>query len=337
MLRRLASAQLSADSVAAGPSTGGAGCGVIPLEKLLADTAGSAETAAVLRTTGFHGLSRLDGRGLVHWQRQVVAELLAGLPAGMAGRIRQLVCVTQTPDRLIPTAAAVLRPELVALGVSPDHQVDLSSGCSGYVDALRLLEANLAQGDPADAGLGLVISGDLSSRLIDRSDHQLVAVFGDGVAADLFELAGAGDVPVPGGHWRQVFAPAPWEALQRREGEPLTMDGLAVMNFVFASVVPCLLDQLPALLADQDPGRCCLVLHQANRFIVAAVEKRVRHAHPGLRLAGFRLGDVGNPGSASIPMALDRARQSGDLEGVERVIVCGFGVGLSCHVGMIAL
>ena len=79
------------------------------------------------------------------------------------------------------------------------------------------------------------------------------------------------------------------------------------------------------------------MLHQANRFIVAAVEKRVRHAHPGLRLAGFRLGDVGNPGSASIPMALDRARQSGDLEGVERVIVCGFGVGLSCHVGMIAL
>lgn len=328
MLRRLASAQLSA-----GPATGTA---ALPLEQLLAGTNASADTAAIQRTTGFERLSRLDGPSLAHWQQQLVAGLLARLPAGSAARIRELVCVTQTPDQLMPTAAAALRPALAAMGIQPLHQVDLTSGCSGYVDALRLLEANLSHQGSTDNGLGLVLSGDLSSRLIDRQDHQLVAVFGDGLAADLFDLLPAG-APPPADRWRQVFAAAPWQALERREGEPLRMDGLAVMNFVFATVVPTLLEQLPRLLADGDPQHTCLVLHQANRFIVSAVEKRLRAAHPKLRLAGFRLHDIGNPGSASIPMALDRAVDAGDLEGVNRVIVCGFGVGLSCHIGLFAL
>lgn len=330
MLRRLASAQLSAANAGGGTA--------VPLERLLDGTAAAAETGAILRTTGFARLSRLDGPGLAHWQQLLLTQLLAGLPAGTAGRIRHLVCVTQTPDQLIPTAAAVLRPALAALGIAPAHQVDLASGCSGYVDALRLLEAQLCHdNDPTAAGLGLVLSGDLSSRLIDRRDHQLVAVFGDGLAADLFDVMPAANAPPAAARWRQVFAAEPWQALQRREGEPLSMDGLAVMNFVFATVVPTLLDHLPQLLSNQDPQRCCLVLHQANRFIVSAVEQRLRRAHPSLRLAGFRLHDVGNPGSASIPMALDRARDAGDLHGVERVIACGFGVGLSCHIGLFAL
>ncbi|MFM9110661.1 MAG: 3-oxoacyl-[acyl-carrier-protein] synthase III C-terminal domain-containing protein [Prochlorococcaceae cyanobacterium] len=269
MLRRIGSSHICAGGPATGTAPlalaavlGGEGPARAPGQ---ADD-GRPEAAAILRTTGIEALSRLDGQPLSHWQRLAVAELLAGLPADTAGRIRQLVCVTQTPDRLIPTAAAVLRPALAPLGVAPAHQVDLASGCSGYADGLRLLEA-----------------------------------------------------------------------LQRCEGEGLQMDGLEVMNFVFATVVPSLLGFLAGRLAGVDPGRRCLVLHQANRFIVSAVEKRVRAAHPGLRLCGFQLGHIGNPGSASIPIALELARRSGALVGVERAIVCGFGVGLSCHMGEIAL
>lgn len=338
MLRRIGSSHICAGGPATGAAPlalaavlGGEGPARAPGQ---ADD-GRPEAAAILRTTGIEALSRLDGQPLSHWQRLAVAELLAGLPADTAGRIRQLVCVTQTPDRLIPTAAAVLRPALAPLGVAPAHQVDLASGCSGYADGLRLLEALLGA-EASAAPLGLLICGDLSSRLIDRHDHALAAVFGDAVSADLLELSDDDDAAASGG-WQQVFAPAAWGALQRCEGEGLQMDGLEVMNFVFATVVPSLLGFLAGRLAGVDPGRRCLVLHQANRFIVSAVEKRVRAAHPGLRLCGFQLGHIGNPGSASIPIALELARRSGALVGVERAIVCGFGVGLSCHMGEIAL
>ena len=65
----------------------------------------------------------------------------------------------------------------------------------------------------------------------------------------------------------------------------------------------------------------CLLLHQASRFIVESIGRRMAFPHAAVP---FPLSDVGNCVSSSLPLALNRLEKSYDT-----VLMSGFGVGLS--------
>jgi len=80
-------------------------------------------------------------------------------------------------------------------------------------------------------------------------------------------------------------------------------------------------------LADVSPGEVDLVVpHQANARIVEAVARRLG---VGMERFVLNLDRYGNTSSASIPLALDEAVQTGRLEPGKRVLLVGFGAGLT--------
>ena len=68
------------------------------------------------------------------------------------------------------------------------------------------------------------------------------------------------------------------------------------------------------------------ILHQANQRIVEAVARRL-----GLTVEKFpmNLQEYGNTSSASIPILLAELKQSGVLKQGQKIVLAGFGAGLS--------
>ena len=115
------------------------------------------------------------------------------------------------------------------------------------------------------------------------------------------------------------------EALTCRTDGKIRMDGQEVFRFAVKSVPECireLLDREQLLAEDID----YFVLHQANRRIVEAVSKRLNV--PPERFP-MNLEEYGNTSSASIPILLHEMKQNGMLKSGKKLVLAGFGAGLS--------
>ena len=75
-----------------------------------------------------------------------------------------------------------------------------------------------------------------------------------------------------------------------------------------------------------------LVLHQANRRIVEAVAKRLK---TDISRFPMNLQEYGNTSSASIPILLDEMNREGKLKRGQKIILAGFGAGLSWGASLV--
>ena len=235
-----------------------------------------------------------------------------------------IVCVTQTPDYLLPATGALLQHRL---GV-PQTAItfDVNSGCAGFVHGL-LLAASLI----GASGLKrvLLVTGDLTTRIIHPNDRGLRLLFGDAAAATLVEKApenekmsfamgtdgsGANALIVPGRMFRK---PTPDNSTI--PPEYLRMDGMGVMNFGLREVPPlitAILEQHGWQKDDVDE----FVLHQANAMMIEFIRRKLKVPTEKVPVV---MQETGNTGPSSIPVAI------GVLgKGKARTILSGFGVGL---------
>ena len=222
-----------------------------------------------------------------------------------------LLFVSQTPDAIAPATSAKLAG---ALGLGEGAlALDVNQGCAGFTVALRLAAHLLLH--PAMRKV-LIMGGDTLSRHVDRADHATATLFSD---AGFAALVGKGGNAI----WRFATATEGSDAIAIPHGATFRMDGTAVFNFT-VSKVPA---QIQALL---DPAVDCLLLHQANAFIVRQVA----------RLCGFEpdrapcdFPDFGNASSASLPLLLCDLAANHGWHGRREAILSGFGVGLTwCSV-----
>ena len=204
-----------------------------------------------------------------------------------------LLFVSQTPDAIAPATSAKLAG---ALGLGEGAlALDVNQGCAGFTVALRLAAHLLLH--PAMRKV-LIMGGDTLSRHVDRADHATATLFSD---AGFAALVGKGGNAI----WRFATATEGSDAIAIPHGATFRMDGL-------------------------DPAVDCLLLHQANAFIVRQVA----------RLCGFGpdrapcdFPDFGNASSASLPLLLCDLAANHGWHGRREAILSGFGVGLTwCSV-----
>ncbi|MDQ0828318.1 3-oxoacyl-[acyl-carrier-protein] synthase-3 [Streptomyces achromogenes] len=244
-----------------------------------------------------------------------------------------LVLATSTPDRLCPATAPQVASRL-NLGTVPAF--DVAAVCSGFVYALAVGAGLIAT---ATADSVLVIGADTFSTVLSPSDRATRAVFGDGAGAvvlragspeqdgALLDLGLGSDgsrsdlIEIPGGGSRQRSTGLPTDL----EGTYLTMRGQAV----FAQAVHRMSESVretgartgwPLETVDR------FVLHQANARILTATAKRL--GQPVERFV-TNIDQLGNTVAASIPLALADGVASGELLPGHRVVLCGFGGGLT--------
>lgn len=227
-----------------------------------------------------------------------------------------LLFCTQSPKCPLPSAACLLQQ---ALGLPMSiGALDLGLGCSGFVYGLSVAKGLIVSGA---ARRVLLVTADTYSKYLAADDRSTRSIFGDGAAATLIDAAVAGRL----GPFVFGTDGAGADKLIVRPGAPLFMDGPEIFNFTL-DVVPRTIDELCARSGVSPAAVDLFVFHQANRFMLDTLRKAC--ALP-VEKVYVDMEDIGNTVSSSVPIALRRAERAGRLRQGMRVMLIGFGVGLS--------
>lgn len=246
--------------------------------------------------------------------------------------IDAIVLVSQTPDFVTPATSVYLQHKL---GLRKDILAfDINYGCSGYVYGLYQVSLLINSGY---CNRVLLCVGDVISPLICKSDYQSRVLLSDGGSATLIEKGNDTfhfTVKSDGSGARHLIAGTklPYEAYIEKAGfEGLLdgyfhMDGGKVMEFVLREVPSIIFDTLNYVKWGKDSVDL-FVFHQANAFIVHYLRKLLKLSS---EVVPVEIEETGNTNAASIPVLLSLNGESYKVQNkLNKVLLCGFGVGLS--------
>lgn len=258
--------------------------------------------------------------------------------------IDYVILCTQSPDYRLPSSACILQDQL---GLPKScGAFDYNLGCSGYIYGLGLAKGLIFS---AQANRVLLLTAETYSKYLSPKDKGSKTIFGDAATASLIsselttggvnysieELSygtdgsGASSLIIRNGGSRHPQYVA--EDVYDEEGNfiynsnYLYMDGKAIFNFTAFEVPQLVRENLKKnglKIADIDLA----IFHQANEYMLNTVRKRCQ-----IEAEKFfvDIKDVGNTVSNSIPIAIKKAEENGRLEHVKKLLLSGFGVGLS--------
>ncbi|HQA69625.1 MAG TPA: beta-ketoacyl-ACP synthase III, partial [Aggregatilineales bacterium] len=244
-----------------------------------------------------------------------------------------IIVATSSPSNLFPATANIIQDRL---GATKAGAFDLLAACSGFIYALSLAASHIESGAATTA---LVIGAETLSRIVDWSDRSTCILFGDGAGAFVLR---AGDTA---GGVREVVLHSDGSGcdhLYARSGvrtswhgpppeQSLVMNGREVYRFASRVMVQATEEVLErAGLKPEDVD--LIIPHQANVRIIQAAAR-------GLRLPMERffvnIERYGNTSTASIPIALAEAVESGLVKPNDRIVLVGFGAGLTWGAALI--
>ena len=254
-----------------------------------------------------------------------------------------LLC-TQSPDYFLPTTACIIQDKL---GLQKKcGALDFNLGCSGFVAGLGLAKGLIESGQAKNI---LLITSETYSKYIHDQDKSNKTIFGDAASASLitadppkyvlsgeienFEYGTDGSkydcLIVKNGGIRNRFEKGKDHYNEENEfqfnDDNLSMDGKEIFNFT-AFEVPVLiknvLEKNNYLIEDID----LFVFHQANEYMLQTIRKRI-----GIEEDKFyiNLKHFGNTVSSTIPIALNNALLENKIKKGMKILIAGFGVGLS--------
>jgi 3-oxoacyl-[acyl-carrier-protein] synthase-3 len=225
-----------------------------------------------------------------------------------------LVLATTTPDAVVPGTSATVQQELGTAGGA----FDLNAACSGFVYALVVAHGMALAG----ARRILVIGSDTLSRITDWDDRSLAVIVGDGAGAVVLE---ATDGPGELLSWDLGADGSLRHLLKCDTGGYLYMNGKEIFRHAVRAVVESSLAALGrAGLTPSDVD--VFVPHQANARIITAARERLGIAE---KRSVITIDRYGNTSSASVPLALADALETGLLRPGATVLMSGFGGGMT--------
>ena len=275
-----------------------------------------------------------------HYLAMAGEKFFAERPAVSRDSIDMLVVSCEARDYIAPATACVVHHKL---GLRKScGAVDYELGCSGYVYGLSIAKGYIAAGI---ADRVLLITGDEVTRYVNKHDKAIRTIFGDGYTATLLEASERDrvtgfDLGTDGSGLRDIIIEAGETALPRSEStavervnrfgnvhsqENVVMDGRQVLEFslreVPGSVQRCL-ERAGVGKEELD----LIVFHQASRLLLEQVRDEMRFPEDKFVIS---LEDKGNTVSSTIPIALGECAEQGRLKAGMKVLLSGFGVGLS--------
>lgn len=245
------------------------------------------------------------------------------------GQVELIITATISSNVLLPCAACEVQKEI---GAAEAACFDVNAACCGFLTAYQTAQAYIAAGIYRTI---LIIGSESLSTLTDWTDRGTCILFGDGAGAAVL-TAGEGRnfrgvlhsdgskgaaLSCSGNHWKSGDDDTGF----------MKMDGREVFQFAVKRVPEVIREVLElngCSLEDMD----YFVVHQANRRIIESVAKRL-----GVDMGKFpmNLQEYGNTSSASIPILLDELKRNGTLQKGNRILLAGFGAGLSWGAGIL--
>jgi len=241
-----------------------------------------------------------------------------------------VLVATITPDHFTPSTASMVQGKL---GIKNAVAFDISAGCTGFVYALGIASSMIKNGIANNA---LVIGSEVLSKVLDYTDRNTCVIFGDGAGAlvltkdlndkikDIY-LQGEYDTA----HNIQIQSVSVNNAMHTAQDvstlPKLSMNGGEVYKFALGALSELIEVILERNNLTNDDIKY-IVPHQANFRIIETVAKKL-----GIDINKFYMNieNYGNTSSASIPIALAEMNSLGLLKKGDKIIIAGFGAGLT--------
>lgn len=251
--------------------------------------------------------------------------------------IGALIFVTETPDYITPSTAFVLQ---YRLGIPADSICfDMNLGCSGFVSGFNMLMALMSS---SGIKKGLLLFGDTMTKKLSPEDRSICMLLGDAGGALLLgkkdnaskiyttyrsdgEKYNLAIIPAGGSRWpdadkKRVLA----DDGNIRGPYDFYMDGANIFFFSTSDAAQFVKEYL-ALAGKSADDFDALVLHQANELIMKTFAKRVNFP---MEKVPISIDMFGNTVGTCIPITIVNEYSQKNL-GNLRLLMCGFGVGLS--------
>ena len=257
-----------------------------------------------------------------------------------------LVFVTQTPDYIMPATSPIIQQRL---GLKKEcYTLDVSLGCSGWVYGMSVVTALLANSVSLNSAIShkaLLMTGDISSKLIsfeDKSSYPLIGDAGTVTALEyhqnneplLFNMNSDGkgykDIIIKDGGYRNPFSITSLDKIKHEEGIISNnlhsrLNGMNVFSFGITEAPKSVNGLIEAFNLDKD-NIDYFTFHQANLFMNEQIRKKLKI--PSEKVP-YSLKNLGNTSSAAIPLTMVTELYKDINERKLNHIACGFGVGLS--------
>ncbi|MCF6297751.1 MAG: ketoacyl-ACP synthase III [Flavobacteriaceae bacterium] len=257
-------------------------------------------------------------------------------------KIDYLIFCTQSPDFLLPTTACIIQDRLElnkSIGA-----IDINMGCSGFIYGLSYAKGLISSGQ---AKTILLITSETYTKYIHDIDKTNKTIFGDGASASIISketnnsLTGViknFDFYTDGGGYDKLIVKNSGIRFHNAEGVDkidenglirnnnyLYMDGKSIFEFTSFKVPPIfkkVLEKNNVEIEEID----LFIFHQANAFMMQFIRKRCKIPQDKFFVY---LEDCANTVSSTIPIALNEAIKQNKIRKGNKVLLMGYGVGLS--------
>ncbi|MBR5061425.1 MAG: ketoacyl-ACP synthase III [Prevotella sp.] len=256
--------------------------------------------------------------------------------------IGALVFIAHSTDYWRPATACVLHKRL---GLKKECAAfDISLACSAVPYGLYALGSMM---ETSDIDRALLLVGETPQKITNPNDKSSCMLIGEGGGAFLLEKTNDGNAGIsgicrsfgqgynaiimPGGGFRNPNPPTEdyvWKDGNRRSMYNVMMRGEDVFAFTISDI-PKTIKEYLAKIDKSVEEFDCLAFHQANKFILQMLCKKLKVGQEKMPMC---LDRYGNTSAASIPMVLGDVYGNNDDAKVINVLMSGFGVGLSWGV-----
>lgn len=239
---------------------------------------------------------------------------------------------TTSADQVMPNMASQIQN---ALNIQNTGCLDIMAACAGFVYGIILAKGLIAAGTHKKV---LVFGAETLSKFTDFTDRTSCILFGDGAGVALVESAEKSKVfstinGTDGSHGKDLYLSQHASVVNGEEIVPngkIHQNGKVVFKWAIQTItnkVGELLSKNAITLDDLD----WIILHSANLRIIEAVAQELNVPMDKM-LTSIEL--YGNTSSASIPLAWDLAAKSGKIKSGNKMLLLGFGGGLT-YAGVI--
>ena len=238
-----------------------------------------------------------------------------------------IVLATSSGDRAFPAAAMDVQ---AAIGAVNAVGFDITAACSGFIFGLHIAHSFFAAGIYKTA---LIIGAETLSKVVDWTDRGSCILFGDGAGAAVVRASETGIIrTLMGSDGTKGWT---LECQARNLGNCVNgikpelgfmkMDGKEVFKFAVRKVPEIVAQILED--AQMDPEEIkYFVLHQANFRILEAASRRLKVPMDRIPV---NIDRYGNTSAASVPILLDELKRDGKLERGDKLVLAGFGSGMT--------
>jgi 3-oxoacyl-[acyl-carrier-protein] synthase III len=227
-----------------------------------------------------------------------------------------IVATCSSADRSPNVACRVA----LKLGLGTPAAFDINTACSGFSYALANADHAIRAGAARNA---IVIGVEKLSEITDWTDRSTCVIFGDGAGAAVVTATTEGE---PDGVSPVVWGSAPSETIRIEGWQPyIEQDGQSVFRWATTAIPP--LAREVCEKAGYDPADiAAFVPHQANLRIIEPLARKLGVVNA---VIARDIVESGNTSAASIPLALSKMVERGEVKSGSPVLLIGFGGGLT--------